>query len=263
MAKFAINDIVIDRIQTAVAFNSAGDVLYTLNQLNNAQIQTTSESKEARDKDGSLIRKIFTGKSGTFTCTNALLNANIIAEGSGSPKTTASADAKLKVPFIHKVKAGSVTQVEVDGMIEDSVKVIGESADGAMVATYLKDTAVSATAYAVAEGKVLVPTDTEVGTFVVTGEREIETGAMVQNRSDKFPKTVHLLVKALGFQVCEPDILRAIYVDIPSFQPSPDQDFQLATDATLDFTGDMQVSYCGNEGRELYSMYFPDDDIED
>ena len=74
MAKFAINDIVIDRIQTAVAFNSAGDVLYTLNQLNNAQIQTTSESKEARDKDGSLIRKIFTGKSGTFTCTLSLIH---------------------------------------------------------------------------------------------------------------------------------------------------------------------------------------------
>lgn len=29
MAKFAINDIVIDRIQTAVAMNSAGDVLYS------------------------------------------------------------------------------------------------------------------------------------------------------------------------------------------------------------------------------------------
>lgn len=262
MAKFAINDIVIDRIQTAVAQNSAGDVLYTLNQLNNATIETTSESKEARDKDGTLIRKIYTGKSGTFTATNALLNVNVIAEGTGSKKNVATEAAPLVVPVVKRVKAGT-TEVEIEGLKEDTVKVIGESADGAMVATYTKDTAAGANSYAAVSGKVLLPTDTEVGTFVITADREIKSGTTVQNRSDAFPKTVHLLVKALGFQTCEPDILRAIYIEIPSFQPSPDQNFQIATDATLDFTGDMQVSYCGNEGKVLYNMYFPDDDIED
>lgn len=260
--KFAINDIVIDRIQTAVAMNSAGEVLYTLNQLNNATIETTSESKEARDKDGTLIRKIYTGKSGTFTATNALLNVNVIAEGTGSAKSVATDAAPLDVPFIKRVKVGTES-IEIAGMKEDTVKVIGETADGAMVTTYNKDTAADADGFAVAGGKVNLPTDDGVGTFVITGVRTITSGTAVQNRSDAFPKTVHLLVKALGFQTCEPDILRAIYIDIPSFQPSPDQNFQIATDATLDFTGDMQVSYCGNEGRELYSMYFPDDDIED
>ncbi len=307
--KFAINDIVIDRIQTAVAMNSAGEVLYTLNQLNNATIETTSESKEARDKDGTLIRKIYTGKSGTFTATNALLNVNVIAEGTGSAKNVATEAAPLNAPFIKRVKVGTES-VEISGLKEDTVKVIGETADGAMVTTYTKDTAAGADGFAVAGGKISLPTDDGVGTFVITGERTITAGTSVQNRStkdtaagadgfavaggkislptddgvgtfvitgertitagtsvqnrsDAFPKTVHLLVKALGFQVCEPDILRAIYIDIPSFQPSPDQNFQIATDATLDFTGDMQVSYCGNEGRELYSMYFPDDDIED
>lgn len=234
----------------------------SLNQLNDATIETTSESKEARDKDGTLIRKIYTGKSGTFTATNALLNVNVIAEGTGSPKSVATEAAPLVVPVIKRVKAGTES-IEIEGLQEDTVKVVGETNDGAMVTAYTKDTAAGANAFAAVNDKVLLPTDTEVGTFVVTGERQITAGTTVQNRSDMFPKTVHLLVKALGFQTCEPDILRAIYIDIPSFQPSPDQNFQIATDATLDFTGDMQVSYCGSEGKVLYTMHFPDDDIED
>lgn len=251
MPKFAINDIVIDRIQTAVATNTAGDVLYTLNQLNDATIETTSESKEARDKDGTLIRKIYTGKSGTFTATNALLNVNVIAEGTGSKKNVASEGAPLVVPVIKKIKAGTEF-VEIPGLAGDTVKVVGETPDGAMAATYTKDTSPSVNDFTVIGNKIMLPTDKEVGTFVVTGNRQITSGTTVQNRSDAFPKTVHLTVKALGFQTCEPDILRAIYIDIPSFQPSPDQNFQVATDATLDFTGDMQVSYCGSEGKVLY-----------
>lgn len=261
MAKFELNDIVIDRIQMGVALNSAGDVLYTLTQLQEATIETTSESKEARDKDGTLIKKFYTGKSGTFSATNALINTNIIAASTGTDKVVASEAAPVVVPFIRQVSKGTA-EVEVAGMDVDSVKVVGLSASGAMATTYTKDTAASETAFAVVEGKVMLPKDENVATFTVTGERNVTEGVKITNRADEFPKTVHLVLKALGIDPCEPDVLRSIYIDIPSFQVSPDQNITLNTDSTLDYTGDMQVDYCNANGKELYSIYVPADEAE-
>ena len=39
-------------------------LLYVLTQLQDATVDITAESKESRDKDGTLIKKFWTGKSG-------------------------------------------------------------------------------------------------------------------------------------------------------------------------------------------------------
>lgn len=59
---FALDDIIIDRIQMAIAEKSDGTLLYTLTQLSEATIETTAESKEARDANGSLIKTFYQGK---------------------------------------------------------------------------------------------------------------------------------------------------------------------------------------------------------
>ena len=62
---FQLDDIVIDRIQYAVAMTMDDTtLLYTLTQLQDATVDITAESKESRDKDGTLIKKFWTGKSG-------------------------------------------------------------------------------------------------------------------------------------------------------------------------------------------------------
>lgn len=62
---FQLDDIVVDRIQYAVAMTMDDTaLLYTLTQLQDATVDITAESKESRDKDGTLIKKFWTGKSG-------------------------------------------------------------------------------------------------------------------------------------------------------------------------------------------------------
>jgi len=62
---FKLDDIVIDRIQYGVAMSMDDTTLYyTLTQLQDATVEITADSKEARDKDGTLIKKFWTGKSG-------------------------------------------------------------------------------------------------------------------------------------------------------------------------------------------------------
>ena len=69
---FKLDDIVIDRIQIAIAEKTDGTPLYTLTQLSEATIETTAESKEAKSAEGSLIKKFYQSKAGTFTAKNAM-----------------------------------------------------------------------------------------------------------------------------------------------------------------------------------------------
>ena len=62
---FKLDDIVIDRIQYGVAMTmDDSTLLYVLTQLQDATVDISAESKESRDKDGTLIKKFWTGKSG-------------------------------------------------------------------------------------------------------------------------------------------------------------------------------------------------------
>ena len=64
---FKLDDIVIDRIQYGVAMTMDDSaLLYVLTQLQDATVEISAESKESRDKDGTLIKKFWTGKSGKF-----------------------------------------------------------------------------------------------------------------------------------------------------------------------------------------------------
>lgn len=262
MAQFTVDGVAFDRIHKAVALNSAGEVLYVLTQLQEATIEITSESRDMVDKDGTLIKRIYTGKSGTFSATNAFLDANIIAQGSGTEKQVATDTNKIKTPFVRDVKRkDNVGSITIEGLDADSVHVVGESASGSMVVEYTKGTIASDTEFVATGNRIQLPTATDVAKFVIIGEREMSSGAAVVNMSDKFPGTVTLIIQAFTIDPCTPDIRRATYIRIPSFQTSPDHTITLSTEATLDYSGDMQTSYCDENGDKiLYEMFFPGDD---
>ena len=92
---FSMDGIVFDRIQMGVAEDFDGNVLYTLTQLADATIDITAESKDAKDARGTLIKRFYTGKAGTFTANNAILDFNILASSTGSDKQVASNSARI------------------------------------------------------------------------------------------------------------------------------------------------------------------------
>ena len=83
----------------------------------------------------------------------------------------------------------------------------------------------------------------------------------IANSANSFPQTVRMDLKCLAVDPCNPDELRSCYVHLPSFQPSPEVNLQLTTDATLDYTGALQVDYC-NADKVLYEIYWADEDVE-
>lgn len=258
---FSMDGIVIDRIQYGIAEDFSGKVLYTLTQLADAEISISAESKEARDATGTLIKKFYTGKSGTFTANNAVLDFNILAEATGTAKQVATANQKIVMPGVKTVPAGTAT-VTLPGVKANTVSVVGIAGNGTMIATYAKDTAAAADKFSISNDILSLPTSTEANEFVIKYDREIASGVKVVNKADEFPRTIKLTLKALAVDVCSPDILRSVYIELPSFQVSPETSLSLTTDAQLQYSGDLQVSYCGTEGKVLYNIYFAEEDEE-
>jgi len=263
---FTLDDLVIDRIQMAVAEKTDGTLLYTLTQLSEATIETTAESKEARSAEGSLIKKFYQGKAGTFTATNAMINLNVIGAASGSEKEVGTAAAKIRMPKIVVVNQGTATVTLVDGtnetLVAGSVRVNALGNNGAMGKAYELGTgSASATEFIISGNVLTLPTDSTAERFVVKYERNAANAVKITNSSDKFPGTVKLTLKALAIDPCEPDTLRSCYIIIPSFQVSPELSITLSTEGTLDYTGDMQISYCSPD-KELYTVVMCGDDEE-
>ncbi len=61
---FKLDDMLIDRIIMATAEDFQGNVLYTLTQLQNASINITAESNDVTDRDGTVIKRFWRGKTG-------------------------------------------------------------------------------------------------------------------------------------------------------------------------------------------------------
>lgn len=227
---FKLDDIIIDRIQYGVAMSMDDTtLLYVLTQLQDATVDITAESKESRDKDGTLIKKFWTGKSGTFSATNALINLNIIGAASGSGKEQASQQNTITMPAIKVVKATEVA--DFTGYVNGSEKVHALANNGTMGDRYTKGAEPSATEYSITQqGRFTPPTAEGVTQYIVEYNRTVQDGVKIMNKADKFPQTVKLILKVLAIEPCTADTLRAGYLVLPSFQVSPEVSIGLTTD---------------------------------
>lgn len=260
---FKLDDIIIDRIQMAVAEDFDGNLLYTLTQLADATISITAETKDAVDAQGTLVKRFYQGKQGEFTANNAMINLNVIGAASGDGKVMASTSEKITMPKIEKVKAGQ--DLDISGYVDGTVVVNALSTNGTMGKAYKLGTTVGADVFVIntSEGKTTLklPTDTKEVLYVVKYQRQVSEGAYIANKADKFPGTVRLTLKALCVDPCSADTLRACYIVLPSFQVNPDIEISLTTDAQLSYSGVLQVDYCAAD-KTLYEVYIAAEDEE-
>lgn len=262
---FALDNIIIDRIQSGLATDFSDRPLYVLSQLKDATIKTTADSTDANDNVGTLVRRFYRGKKGEFNATNAMLSLSIMAASSGNEKELATKDHIITMPKFVDIK-GTEKTLKLEGLDPntlDSVALCGVGNNGSMTNVYKRGATASATEFAITEDGVLtLPTpDAPEDKYLVNYFRKVSSGGKLVNSANSFPKTCRLYLKALAVDPCSPDTLRGIYIFLPSFMVSPEVDINLSTDATLDYTGALQVDYCSAE-KALYYVMWADDDLE-
>lgn len=261
---FRLGDLVVDRIIMGVAEKSDGTLLYTLTNLQEATIEITADSQDAVDGTGAVIKTFYRAKTGTFTATNSTINLPVIGAMSGTDPQYASVQAALTMPRILMVSTN--TGIELPGISDNG-------ANNNVVVYSINNNGTLGDAYTSSEYTITPVTNkpstlsitphTGDSKWIIKYNRSVtENGMKIQNRSDAFPKSVKLTLKVLIVDPCETDTVRAAYVVLPNFQPSPEVSIGLSTDSTIDFTGILQTSYCGAD-KVLYEIMVCSDDEEE
>lgn len=239
---FKLDDLIIDRIQIATAEDFSGNLLYSLTQLQEASINISAESNDVTDRDGNLIKRFWRAKTGEFTATNALVNLNILAAESGNDKVIASGTKSVTAPGLLVVKQDELTVTLAN--VTGTPKVYGLETNGTLGVEFSTG-AGSATTFAFdsSTGVLTLPTSNDYVQYLIRYDRTVSDGAVqITNQADKFPGTIRLILKVLCVDPCSADTLRAAYIDIPSFQVSPEAEVTFSSDnQTLDFSGQLQV----------------------
>lgn len=259
---FTLGDIIIDRLQYGYTEDFSGNPLYTLTQLQDATINISAESTDAVDNTGAIVKRFWKAKTGEFTANNAMINLNIIAAGAGEGSVTLAETAAFNMPKIITAKqteAGNAT-IKLTDAVDGTIKVNVFNTNGSMGAACTKAEAVDVAKYTYSDNTLALPKT--AGTYIIKYDRKVsKDGVKIVNEADKFPSTVKLTLKALAVDPCSPDVLRGVYIVIPSFQVSPEVEISLTTDGQLQYSGSMQMNYC-SDTKALYEVYFADGDEE-
>lgn len=280
---FVLGNHTIDEILEAVATDFAStEIYYTVDQLQNASIEITSDPREITDKNGNIVRRIYKSKNGEFTSTNAFLHPAVMNAASGSEIEQASSTNAIDAPKIVILGAGE--SVDVTSAVEGSIKVIGIYGNGANSGKITKGTGSAAFAPATGTGTYVVATADEVDTltvpaipaatdipegytksdypvnYLVMFKRPMTSGIKLTNTADKFPSAVTLTLYASYVDPCEEN-LKPMYIVIPNFMANPAMTINLSSEnQEVDFNGTLQVDYCSGT-KVLYYIYYPDEEI--
>ena len=262
----------IDEILYGVGRDFSGNILYTLDQLQNASIEITSESSDIVDKKGNIVRRIYKSKQGTVNAENAFLNPLIMNNASGSDIKVATATAPIDMPKIQLIGAGSAAVTLDAGIDATSLKVIalfanginGEALTKITTGTPEYDESTSTYTYLYdAETKKLTIPASGTGkplSYFVMYKRSRTEGFKMENLANKFPAAQDLTFYCSYIDPCN-DEPRACYVNIPSFSPSPETTLSFnADEQTMQFNGNINVNYCAAD-PVLFIIYIPQENV--
>lgn len=259
---FDLNNFVIDRIVRGVALSQKDDsVLFSINQIQNASLNCASESTDAVDAMGTPIATFYRAKSAEFSAENALFDMNLMATQLGTTKKVASSTAKIVVPAMESFTVTAGLKYELKHTPKTApTEIYAINGDSTFGVKYVKATSASATAFAIADKTITLPTDVSVGTeMFVMYEYETENAVEVVNSAKNFPVGCKFVMEVLGCDVCDQTNLVYAYVIFNNAKLSPDFDWSIATDGTHPFSMKAQQDYCDKEKR-LFSIIIPGDE---
>ena len=261
---FYLGDVMIDRLQLGYGATES-TALYVLTQLSNATIDITADFSDIKDKDGRLLYRKYTGKSGEVTATNTFMNFSILETVSGAEAEIASNTKPIITPVIKIVNAGET--LDITDAVEDSFIVNALSAKGSLGKAYSKGSAASATEFKIETGstnKLTPPTDTNETRYLVKFKKSVKAGTKIGISNNKYPKVHELYFKALAVDKCSLNTFRACIIHIASFMPSPEVSIaiQSGDSQTMDYKGTILTNAC-LASQNMVEVYFIDEEEED
>lgn len=258
---FDINNFVIDRVVRGVALSQdKGEMLFSINQMQNVSLNCASESTDAVDALGTPIATFYRAKSAELSAENAIFDMNLMATQLGTSKKVASSTAKVTAPAMESFEYGTGSYELKHAPKGDVKEIYLLNGDSTFGKKYVKGTTASETEFSLAGQNMKLPTGLNASDeLFVMYDYEAENAVEVVNSATKFPVGCKFVMEVLGCDVCDQTNLIHAYVIFPNFKLSPDFDWSVATDGSHPFSGKAQQAYCDKE-KKLFSVVIPEEE---
>lgn len=222
----SLENLVLDSFDRLIAKDiSTGDLLFMMDQIKDGTLENASDSVEMTGKQGALLSVLERNKNATFTCNNAYLVSGALAAQTGSDVVDAGEEMKLTVPDFIRIKMTTATTCVLPntpvGAEGAEVKYVWKvNPDGSQGQKF------EVVADTPAAGKFTVEAETKTLTFFagdltaddeiyVDYQYEVSEGRLISNVSDKFGKTVYLMVDVQFRDKCDNSIIYHGKLEMP------------------------------------------------
>lgn len=275
---FDLNNFVIDRVVRGIAVSqgdntklgiSAGDVLFSINQITNPSLSCTSESTDAVDALNVPIATFYRAKTAEFSAENALFDMNLLATQAGTTKKIASSAAKIETPCFQTIDITNATSYELSHAPKATPKVYVLNGDGTLGAKVEIGSTASAMTIALSDKTVTIVSGDGEASGYAEGDQlffmydydadgtEGNGAVEVANTATNFPVGCKFIMEILGADVCDQTNLIYAYMIFPNCKLSPDFDWSISTDSTHPFSMRAMQEYCDKE-KTLFKVVIPE-----
>ncbi|MDF2885235.1 MAG: hypothetical protein K0R54_5807 [Clostridiaceae bacterium] len=256
---FDINNFIIDRpIRAIMSSSDTGDVLWSINQIEDPSISCASEATQAVDMLGSPIMEFERAKTATFSATNSLFDLGLAAAQFGTTKKVANASNKVTAPKFETLDVDGTTVTLSQTPTADITAIYVLKGDNTLGTKYVAGATASATEFVYDDvtKTITLPTSVTSGKVFVKYEYETENAVEVVNTAVNFPTAGQLVVEVLGCDVCNKSVLYYAYLIFPAAKLSSSVDLTFTTEGKHPFEISCFQDYCDYEKR-LFSIVIP------
>ena len=261
-----LNNIVVDRVLRGIFSDKDGNIIFSLNQVQDLSLNQTSESQEVTDALGVSIMELMRAKALEASANNAIYDFGLLAAQYGTAKVEGSADAKIVTPAMETFEVAAdkkYTLKHAAAVTTAPVAIYALNGDSTLGDKYGKtdETTATETEFAYADGVLSLPTNLAVNTeMFVMYEYETETAIEVVNSANNFAKMGKMTFEILAYDVCDPETKLFGYLILPRFQLSNDFDWSIGGDSQQHaFSGKAMVDYCAKD-KQMVRVVIVDDE---
>lgn len=251
-----LGDFAITSLETITCFDvTTGEYLFTLDELQNANLSQSEDVVDITGKQGRKITRIKRNKAVTVSADNGMVSAGLWAAQTGSDfeeSNTAIVEWNESLRVVTGNKA-TTSYIAVGTAGAEISNLFVKNSDGTLGAklTQATDAAPGKFAYNPASKEISFYTDVTVGSEIMVFYKRRIQAAVLQNSSDTYSKKVKMYIDAIGEDKCAN--VKHVQIEIQKADFSGEFSFDMGDNQTIhSFEAEALAGGCG-EGNNFFT----------
>lgn len=254
-----VKNFIVDRIVRGNMYdNKTGELLWSLNQIQNPSLSMESETVDAVDALGTPLMSFDRSKSCTFSAENAVFDMALLGQQVGQEVKSETRNIPVFETLEVTADGGQVTLSHTPAADTPIKYIYIQNEDGSLGTQYVVGGAASETEFAIAGTKITLPTGVKAGSQIFVSYDYEGKATYVMNSANKFPTAGKFVMEVLGRDVCDSTTEVYAMLILPSAKLSASTSLDFSTEMTQGFELIAQQNYC-SRNNELFTLIIPED----